>query len=78
MTVPHGHLQGGTGHLLLFDIIQSVYFSAITDTINWLKVQPVDLPWLRGSPNSPDTGIQVLSGLGPFSLLLYLQQQTDF
>ena len=56
-TVPHGHLQGGAQYLLLFDSIQSVYFSAIADTINWLKIQPIDLPWLPKLPSHSRTGI---------------------
>ena len=42
-----GIREGGTGCFRLSDIIHSAYFSALADTIYWLKEHPIDLPWLQ-------------------------------
>ena len=42
-----GIREGGTGCFRLSDIIHSAYFSALAETIYWLKEHPIDLPWLQ-------------------------------
>ena len=54
----------------LSDMIHSAHFSALADTIYWLKEHPIDLPWLQ-IPLT-DTLRTLLT-----PTMVNLQQQTD-